>query len=76
MSEKIEYFDGNWNAVDDEAHAVYRMITTTDANGIVTYRRRESLGERKGRRTYSTDPRAGAIMRDGQRVRPMSRPVD
>lgn len=72
MTETIRYIDGNWNSVDDEEQAAFRLVTVTDDDGTDLYQRRESVGARVGRRTYSTDPRAGAIMREGST--PMSRP--
>ncbi len=73
-TEEIAYIDGNWSPVKDEQQAVFRIVTVFDDDGTVLYRRRESLGERKGRTTYSTDPRAGAIMREGHHGNPMSNP--
>ena len=70
------YFDANWNLVADETHAAFRLVVETDENGHVLRRQRETLGARKERVTCSTDPRAGAIMREGDRRRPMSRPRD
>lgn len=74
MPQTTTYLDGNWNVVSDENKAAFRLVTTTDDDGNVIMKQRESLGERKGKQTYSTDPRAGAIMREGNHGTPMSRP--
>lgn len=74
MPQTIKYIDGNWNEVDSEETAAYRLVITTDDNGVEIMRKRESVGARVGKQTYSTDPRAGAIMREGSHCPPMSNP--
>ncbi|MBW3584013.1 MAG: hypothetical protein KY455_13045 [Euryarchaeota archaeon] len=71
----IKYIDGNWDEVQDEAKAAWRLVITLDEAGNEIMRQRQSVGARVGRKTWSTDPRAKAVMKDGVHGgTPMSNP--
>lgn len=73
MHVEIKYYSWSWEELADEEGAAFAEQWTFDEDGDLLERKRVPLGNRA--RTFSTDPRAGAIMREEMGERRTDRPM-
>ena len=60
----VKHYAWNWDALPSAAGAAWSEEWTYASNGALTSRCRIQQGKKPATHTISTDPRAGAIMRE------------
>ncbi len=70
-----KHFGFNWDELPDSNGAAFAEAWTYGDDGALLERRRIPLGKKPTTHTISTDPRAGAIMREELGLREGGKPM-